>query len=150
MDGVLTDGSIYYGESGEELKKFNIHDGHGIVKLQQAGVTVGIITGRSSKLVQRRADDLGIHEVYQSFENKMEAYERLKAKLGLSDDEIAYVGDDEPDVAVLKRVGFSAAPSDAVEHVKRQVDYVSIRRGGEGAVRDVIELILRGRENGRR
>jgi 3-deoxy-D-manno-octulosonate 8-phosphate phosphatase (KDO 8-P phosphatase) len=145
VDGVMTDGGIYYSDSGEEMKKFNIQDGYGIVKLQRSGVKVGIITGRVSKIVERRANELGINEVHQNLEDKLEAYDRLKAKLSLHDSEIAYVGDDEFDLPVLERVEFSAAPADAVEDVKKKVSYVCARRGGEGAVREVIDLILQSR-----
>lgn len=149
VDGVMTDGGVYYGASGEELKKFNIQDGYGIVKLQQAGVPVGIITGRVSKIVQQRAEELGIQEVHQNLENKLEAYERIKNKLSLHDNEIAYIGDDGPDIPVLQCVGFSAAPANGLDDVRKSVDYVCKRRGGEGAVREVIELILRSKRYGR-
>lgn len=149
VDGVMTDGGVYYGESGEELKKFNIQDGYGIVKLQQAGVAVGIITGRVSKIVQRRAEELGIKEVHQNLENKLEAYERIKVKMNLNNSEIGYIGDDVPDLPVLQIVGFSAAPADGLDNVRKSVDYVCKRRGGEGAVREVIELILGSKHHGR-
>lgn len=149
VDGVMTDGGIYFSETGEEFKKFNTLDGYGMVKLQTYGVRIGIITGRVSKLVQRRADELGIKEVHQNLENKLEVYESVKSKHQLTDKEIAYLGDDEPDMPVLKKVGFSAAPADAVESVRKAVDFVCKRRGGEGAVREVIDLILESRKNGR-
>ncbi|MGB2869023.1 MAG: HAD-IIIA family hydrolase [Bacteroidota bacterium] len=149
VDGVMTDGGIYYSQSGEESKKFNIQDGYGIVKFHRAGLKTGIITGRVSAIVARRAKELGIEEVHQNLENKLEAYESVKKKLGLSDNEIAYIGDDEFDLPVLDHVAFSAAPADAVDAVRKRVEYVCRRRGGEGAVREVIELILRGRNHGR-
>jgi 3-deoxy-D-manno-octulosonate 8-phosphate phosphatase (KDO 8-P phosphatase) len=142
VDGVLTDGSLYLSDRGEALKRFHIHDGFGIVALQRAGVNVGIITGRSSTIVQRRAEELGITEVYQNIEQKLDAYEAIKKKFGVSDREVAFIGDDEPDLPVLERVGFSAAPSDAVARVKASVDYVCARSGGSGAVREVIDMIL--------
>lgn len=142
VDGVMTDGGVYYGESGEEMKKFNSQDGYGIVQLQRRGVKVGIITGRFSRLVERRAHELGISEVYQNMENKAEAYSAIKTRLNLSDKEIAYVGDDEPDLPVLKLVGFPAAPANAVPMVRSSVDYVCKRNGGSGAVREIIDLIL--------
>jgi 3-deoxy-D-manno-octulosonate 8-phosphate phosphatase (KDO 8-P phosphatase) len=150
VDGVMTDGSIYFSESGDELKRFNIQDGYGIVKLRASGVNVGIITGRVSNLVKRRADELGITEVYQNLDNKVEAYEQIKAKHGLEDREIAYIGDDEPDLPVLTRVGFSAAPADAVPTVRKKVHYVCRRKGGSGAVREVVELILSERKHAER
>jgi 3-deoxy-D-manno-octulosonate 8-phosphate phosphatase (KDO 8-P phosphatase) len=150
VDGVMTDGGIYFTERGDELKKFNIQDGYGIVKLQRKGVMVGIITGRASDLVRRRAAELGIAEVYQNLDNKLEAYEAVKTKHGIGDAAIAYIGDDEPDLPVLKKVGFSAAPGDAVDIVRRSVHYVCKRRGGEGAVREVVDLILRSRADAKR
>jgi 3-deoxy-D-manno-octulosonate 8-phosphate phosphatase (KDO 8-P phosphatase) len=146
VDGVMTDGSIYYSNSGDEFKKFNIQDGYGISKLRRAGINTGIITGRISNLVARRAEELGIKEIYQNLENKLEAYESIKKKFNYSDADIAYIGDDEFDLAVLERVGFSAAPSDAVPAVKKQVHYVCKLGGGKGAVREVIEMILQNKQ----
>ncbi len=148
VDGVLTDGGVYYSNSGEELKKFNIQDGYGIVTLQRAGVPVGIITGRVSKIVERRAAELGITEVRQNLDDKGKAYDDICRKLGVTDPEVAYIGDDEPDLPVLRRVGFSAAPNDAVPAVTKAVDYVCRRNGGHGAVREVIDLILANRRRG--
>ncbi len=148
VDGVMTDGGVYYSESGDELKKFNIQDGYGIVRLQKAGVKIGIITGRFSRLVERRANELGITETYQNLENKLEAYEAIKIRLGLADNEIAYMGDDEPDLPVMKQAGFSAAPADAVALVRKNADYVCKRNGGKGAVREVIDIILGQRRDG--
>lgn len=145
VDGVLTDGGVYYTESGDEMKRFHSQDGYGIVRAQREGITLGIITGRFSRLLERRAHELGITEVYQNMENKLEAYGAIKARLGVSDREVAYVGDDEPDLPVLKLAGFSAAPANAVPLVRSNVDYVCKRRGGDGAVREVIDLILSGR-----
>ncbi len=142
VDGVMTDGGIYLSNSGEEMKKFNIQDGYGITKLQRAGIKVGIITGRISKIVTKRAEELGITEVHQNLENKLETYEHIKAKWKLSDEEVAYIGDDEFDLPVLERVGFSAAPINAVPRVKKLVHFISTRSGGNGAVREVIDLIL--------
>jgi 3-deoxy-D-manno-octulosonate 8-phosphate phosphatase (KDO 8-P phosphatase) len=146
VDGVMTDGGIYYAESGEELKKFNSQDGYGIVQLQRRGVKIGILTGRFSRTVEKRAHELGISEVYQNMENKAEAYSAIKARLEMSDREVAYIGDDEPDLPVLKLAGFSAAPANAIPAVRKAVDYVCTRAGGNGAVREVIDLILAGRK----
>ncbi|MBN1398029.1 MAG: HAD-IIIA family hydrolase [Bacteroidetes bacterium] len=143
VDGVMTDGGIYLSNSGDEFKKFNIQDGYGITKLRLAGYRIGIITGRVSNIVARRAEELGITEVHQNLENKIEAYEKIIAKWNLADKEVAYIGDDEFDLPVLKRAGFSAAPSDAVSPVRKIVHYVCRRSGGNGAVREVIELILK-------
>jgi YrbI family 3-deoxy-D-manno-octulosonate 8-phosphate phosphatase len=149
VDGVMTDGGIYFTEGGDELKKFNIHDGYGIMKLRKMGLTIGIITGRISKLVARRAQELGISEVHQNLENKLASYEAIKTKLNLSNSEIAYIGDDEPDIPVLKSVGFSACPANAVSAVRKLADYVCTCRGGEGAVREVIDLILESQSHAR-
>jgi 3-deoxy-D-manno-octulosonate 8-phosphate phosphatase (KDO 8-P phosphatase) len=143
VDGVMTDGGLYFSNSGDEFKRFNSQDGYGIAKLQRAGIKVGIITGRLSKIVKRRAKELEITEIYQNFKNKIDAYKSIKKKFDLTDANIAYIGDDEFDLAVLKCVGFSAAPADAVQVVKKQVHYVCARSGGNGAVREVIDLILK-------
>lgn len=142
VDGVLTDGGVYYTAAGHEAKKFNTQDGYGIVKLQQAGIKVGIITGRTSEIVKRRAEELGIEEVHQNLEEKIVAYEGILVRFNVRDDEVAYVGDDEPDLPILRRVGFSAAPAGAVDVVERSVDYLCKRKGGSGAVREVIDLLL--------
>jgi len=149
VDGVMTDGGVYFSESGDEFKKFNIRDGYGIVKLQRAGIRVGIITGRVSQIVSRRAQELGISDVLQNLDDKGEAYEQLKARYALDDASIAYMGDDEFDLPVLEQVGFSAVPADAVDLVRTRVDYVCRHRGGEGAVREVIDLLLRSRARAR-
>ena len=145
VDGVMTDGGIYCSSKGEVMKKFNTKDGYGIVKLQRMGVKVGIITGRVSEIVTRRARELGIQDVYQNQEDKIEAYRDISTRLGLSPDEVAYIGDDEPDMPVLKVVGFSAAPSDASPAVLKEVSYVCRARGGCGAVREIVDLILQAR-----
>jgi 3-deoxy-D-manno-octulosonate 8-phosphate phosphatase (KDO 8-P phosphatase) len=142
VDGVMTDGGIYFSEHGDELKKFSILDGYGIVKLQRSGVAVGIVTGRNSRLVARRAEELGIREVYQNLENKLEVYEQIKRKRNLADSQVAYIGDDEPDIQVMKKVGFAACPANAVPSVIRNAHFVCRKRGGDGAVREVIDLIL--------
>lgn len=142
----MTDGGIYYSTSGEELKKFNTQDGYGILKARQAGLEVGIITGKVSAIVSRRAEELGIEEVHQNLDDKLAAYERIKTKLKLQDADVAYLGDDEFDLPVLERVGFSAAPADAVPAVVRKVRYVCKRKGGAGAVREVIDLLLTARQ----
>jgi 3-deoxy-D-manno-octulosonate 8-phosphate phosphatase (KDO 8-P phosphatase) len=148
VDGVMTDGGIYFSENGDELKKFNILDGYGIMKLRGSGVKVGIITGRISRLVARRAKELGIDELYQNLERKIDDYEQVKSKLGLTDDKIAYIGDDEPDIPVLAKVGFAACPANAIVSVKDNSDYICKCRGGEGAVREVIDLILESQVHG--
>lgn len=148
VDGVMTDGGIYFTERGDELKKFNIKDGYGLAKLQKSGVKAGILTGRTSQLVARRAQELGISEVHQGLDNKLDAYERIRTKLNLSDEEIAYVGDDEPDIPVMKKAGFAACPANAVAAVRREADFVCRNRGGEGAVREVVDIILESQSRG--
>ena len=142
VDGVMTDGGLYYSGRGEQLKKFNVKDGYGIVKLRKFGIPVGIITGRVSKIIEQRAGELGITELHQNLHDKLDAYNRIKKRLGLKDAEIAYVGDDEPDLLVLERAGFSAAPADAVLSVQKVVHYICKHAGGRGAVREVIDIIL--------
>ena len=143
VDGVMTDGGIYYSNSGDEFKKFNIQDGYGVVKLHRAGIQVGIITGRISNIVSRRAQELNISEVHQNRDNKLEVYESLKKKFQLTDSQVAYIGDDEFDLPVLAEAGFSAAPADALPTVRKKVHFVCTHGGGQGAVREVIEMILR-------
>jgi 3-deoxy-D-manno-octulosonate 8-phosphate phosphatase (KDO 8-P phosphatase) len=146
VDGVMTDGGIYYSNGTDEFKKFNIKDGYGIVKLHRAGINVGIITGRISNIVTRRAQDLKIQEVHQNLENKLEAYESILQKYNLQDAQVAYIGDDEFDLEVLNRVGFSAAPADAMAVLRKQVDYICKCKGGDGAVREVIDMILQNKK----
>jgi len=143
VDGVMTDGGIHYTDQGVEIKSFNVKDGHGIKLLMRAGIEAGIITARQSKTVDVRARDLGITIVAQGRKDKLEAFEEIIKKGAIKPEEVAYVGDDVVDLPVLRRVGFSAAVSDAVEEVKAAVDYVTISKGGRGAVREVIELILK-------
>ena len=138
----MTDGGLYYSGRGEQLKKFNVKDGYGIMKLRKFGIRVGIITGRVSKIIERRAGELGITELHQNLHDKLDAYRRIKKRFGLQDAEIAYIGDDEPDLPVLERAGFCAAPADAVSSVLKVVHYRCRNRGGEGAVREVIDIIV--------
>ena len=143
VDGVLTDGSIIFGESNQELKVFNIKDGLGIKLAQAGGIEIGIITGRTSEAVKKRADELAIKILYQGQRDKVKVYEQIKNDLGLKDDQIAYVGDDLSDLKLLQKVGFSITVNDACDEVKAEVDYIIKCPGGKGAVREVIELILK-------
>lgn len=145
VDGVMTDGGIIYDSNGVETKVFNVKDGHGIKMLQRHGIEVGIITGRTSKVVELRALELGISLVYQGSLKKIESYLDIQQKTGLTDNQIAYMGDDVIDVPVMKRVIFAAAPADALGEAKAAADYVSGCPGGRGAVREVCDLILKGR-----
>ena len=143
VDGVMTDGRIIYDNQGNELKAFDVKDGHGLKMLQRAGITVGIITGRSSDLVARRAAELGIDILYQKALNKLEPYLEILSEQGLTDRQVAYVGDDIVDLPVLRRVGFGVTVADANPEVLPLVDYVTQRPGGRGAVREVCDLLLK-------
>lgn len=143
VDGILTDGRIIIDGFGNELKAFHIHDGHGIYLIRRGGIEVGIISGRTSKVVEYRAKELGIKEVHQNALDKVRAYEDIKARYNLSDDEVAFMGDDLIDIPLLQRVGLSATAADAVRDVKAIVDIITEKRGGEGAVREVIDFILK-------
>ena len=142
VDGVLTDGRLYYGNDGEELKAFNIKDGVGLKLLQQAGVAVAIITGRRSQIVERRATELGIAHVVQGREDKRAALEELCASLDLALSQCAYMGDDLPDLGALRAVAIGLAPADAVEAVAEAADWQSRYPGGGGCVREACEQLL--------
>lgn len=143
VDGVLTGGEIIYSSSGEELKKFNIQDGMGITLARMAGLKTGIITGRTSDIVKRRAEELQFDVISQGNFNKLKPYEEIRQRYRLNDDEIAYIGDDLPDLPLLRRVGFSIAVANARDEVKAQCDYITTAEGGNGAVREVIDKILK-------
>ncbi len=143
VDGVMTDGSIILDNDGNELKRFHVRDGHGIKMLVKAGITVGIITGRKSKVVEIRAEELGITEVHQKIFRKSTVYEKLRKKYKCRDENIAFMGDDVVDQELLKRAGLSAAPCDAEEGAKKWADIVMEKGGGRGAVREFTDLILK-------
>jgi 3-deoxy-D-manno-octulosonate 8-phosphate phosphatase (KDO 8-P phosphatase) len=143
VDGVLTDGGIVYDGEGREIKRFHVRDGHGIKMLQRAGIEVGIITGRTSEVVAVRARELGISIVLQGVADKVAAWREVLAGKGVAPGESAYVGDDIVDVPLMRRVGFSAAVADAESYVLEAADFVSTRPGGQGAVREIIEFVLR-------
>lgn len=143
VDGVLTDGSIILDNEGNEYKSFHVRDGHGIRMLISAGVRVALITGRHSKVVARRAHELGITEVFQKCFNKVVAYNTLLKKYGLSDQETAYIGDDIVDAPIMARVGLPATVSDSVDEIKKYALLVTRQRGGRGAVREVADVILK-------
>ena len=143
VDGVLTDGGIILDNEGNELKSFHVRDGHGIKLLIRKGVNVAIITGRRSKVVERRAHELGVKEVYQKCLNKVIAYEQIKEKFALQDEEIAYIGDDVVDIPILRRVGLPVTVADASEDVSGFSMIVTGNRGGRGAVREITDLILK-------
>lgn len=142
VDGVLTDGSISYTDEGIEVKTFHVRDGFGMNLLRRAGVEIGLITARSSAALTRRVQDLNISHVFQGRRKKVEVYEELIGRLHLDPAQVAYMGDDWLDLALLNRVGFSATVADAVTEVRETVDYVARRPGGKGAVREVCDLII--------
>jgi len=144
VDGVMTDGRIIFDSNGVESKFFNVKDGHGIKMLQRAGIEVAIISGRQSQVVTIRAAELGIERVFQKATDKRAPYEQILADTGLSDMEVAFLGDDLIDIPVLRRVGFAAAPADAVAEVIPFVHYVTKQCGGWGAVRELADLLLKG------
>jgi 3-deoxy-D-manno-octulosonate 8-phosphate phosphatase (KDO 8-P phosphatase) len=146
VDGVLTDAGMYYSESGEELKKFNTRDGMGIKLLQRAGLITAIVTQERTKLVAWRGEKLMMPEVHQGVMDKLSLVREMAARHGLSMDEVAYIGDDINDLATLKAVGFSATPADGMPTVAEAVDYVCVKKGGEGAVREIIEMILKAQQ----
>ena len=142
VDGVMTDGKIIIDDTGREIKNFDVKDGHGIKILMRYGIDVVLLTGRRSVVVEHRAKDLGIGEVHQGILNKLEIFEEIIRRRSLRYENVAFIGDDIVDVPLLKRVGFSVAVADASEDVKKCVDYITKNRGGNGAVREVCELIL--------
>lgn len=142
VDGVLTDGSLFLGDDGQEYKAFHSKDGHGMVMLQKNGVTIGIITGRTSEVVRKRMESLGIKHVYQGQKDKLPAYEKLKQELGLSDEQIAYVGDDVVDLPVMVKVGLSIAVQDAHNLTKEHAHWITPSNGGRGAAREVCEMLM--------
>lgn len=143
VDGVLSDGRIVYDAHGTEIKTFDVKDGHGIKMLQKAGIIVGIVSGRTSRVVNVRAKELGIDILYQGISDKTLPYNEITEQLGLRDEEIAYIGDDVVDLPILRRVGFAVATADAVDDIRPYVHYVTNRYGGRGAVREVCDLILK-------
>lgn len=143
VDGTLTDGGIYRGNNGEELKRFNVKDGYAIVNAQKLGIEFGIITGRKSELVEIRSNELKIKYLYQGISEKTVILEEIMQKTGLKKEEIAYMGDDLNDILIMKQSGLTGAPKDATDEVIRIADFVSEKNGGSGAVREFVEYILK-------
>lgn len=143
VDGIMTDGRIIYDNQGNELKAFDVKDGHGLKMVQRAGIKTGIITGRQSEVVKKRAAELGFDILYQKALVKLDPYREILDEHGLKDEEVAYVGDDVVDLPILRRVGFSATVADAVEDVLPLVDYVTKRPGGRGAVREICDMLIK-------
>lgn len=142
VDGVMTDGGLYYSAEGIELKRFHAHDGYGIVRAHEHGIRIGLISGRSSPIVEARARVLKIDDVYLDAMDKVTPFRELQKKYGFTEEQTAFLGDDLFDLPLLEIVGFSAAPANAMSGVKRRVDYVTRLAGGNGAVREVVDLIL--------
>ena len=143
VDGVMTDGSITYDENGVEYKTFNAKDGQGITMLNNAGIITAIITARNNGTVQHRAENLKFKEIHQGSKNKLETLKEILKKYSLNMDEVAYMGDDLPDLCILEKAGLSACPYDAVDEVKQTAHFISSKNGGKGAVREFCELILK-------
>lgn len=142
VDGIMTDGGLYLSDSGEEFKRFNSLDGHGLKMLKASGVETAIITGRTSRCVELRARNLGITHLYQGVENKLAAMQGLLEKLGLAFDVAAYMGDDVVDLPVMRRVALSASVPEAPQIVRGHAHYVARCNGGCGAVREVCEMLM--------
>ena len=145
VDGVLTDGRIIMDHEGRESKAFDVRDGHGIKLLRGAGIEVAVLTGRSSPVVQHRADDLGIPWLRQGVDDKVKAYEEIARKTGIAEDETCFIGDDLVDIPLLKRVGFPIVVADGAPEAKERALYVTQSPGGRGAVREVCDLLLQAR-----
>ena len=143
VDGVLTDGRLYFGPAGETMKVFNTLDGHGIKMLARSGVATGLLSGRSSEAAAARGRELGMPHVILGVEDKVAHFEALRAKLGLDASQCAFVGDDLPDAPVLARCGLAVAVANAVAEVKALAHLVTAARGGEGAVREFCEFVMR-------
>jgi 3-deoxy-D-manno-octulosonate 8-phosphate phosphatase (KDO 8-P phosphatase) len=143
LDGVMTDGTIIYSTNGEQIKVFSVYDGYGIERGHRLGLKFGIISGRSSEVNVLRAKKLNIEELHQNANNKVAVYEEIKQKYSLGDESFAYIGDEVFDIPLLQKVAFSSAPANAVPEVKKEVHYITKVEGGKGAVREVIDFILR-------
>lgn len=144
VDGVFTDGRFYLSDDGVESKAFNTQDGFGIRQLQQAGIAVAIISGRSSGAVEKRMAELGVEHVFLACKDKLATFDKLTEELGISTEETVFVGDDIPDLPLLSKVGYSIAVANAVAAVREFCDYTTSAAGGHGAVREVCELVLSG------
>jgi len=142
IDGVMTDGGLQFDNQGEEYKTFNSLDGHGIRMLLECGIEIAVITGRNSGIVSHRMNELGVTHIYQGYRDKLLAYEKLLQDTGLESGQTAYVGDDLPDLPVMRRVGLAIAVQNAHVFVKQHCDWVTTARGGNGAVREVTDFIL--------
>lgn len=142
VDGILTDGRLYYTDSGEEIKAFNVQDGHGLRMLRESGIVVAIITSRASRLVENRARDLGIEFLFQGVANKLDAMNDLLKRLAVDMQAVSYMGDDVIDLPVLRRCGFAVSVPEAPAVVRKHVHYITGAHGGRGAVREFAEAVL--------
>lgn len=142
VDGVLTDGKLYFDHAGNEMKAFNTRDGLGMKALQRVGIEVAVITGRKSEAVAYRMNQLGIEHVYQGREDKLSAFLHLLETTGLDAEQVCFAGDDWIDLPVLIRVGLAVSVADAEDHAKQQAHWITRRNGGHGAVREICNLIL--------
>lgn len=147
VDGVLTDGSLFIGDDKQEYKAFNSKDGHGMKMLIRSGVDIGIITGRTSKVVEHRVADLGIKQVYQGCHDKLPVYEKLVDKLKLAHDEIAFVGDDIVDLPIMLKTGLAITVNDGHTLVKKYSHWATPSNGGRGAAREICEMIMHAQNN---
>ena len=143
LDGCLTTGHIIYSSSGEDIKMFHTHDGYGIARGKELGMKFAVISGKSSVVNHRRISKLGIDHLYEDISDKTVPFEELKKMYGYENDEFAYIGDDEFDIPLLKLVGYSACPESGIEEVKKHVHLVCSRAGGNGAVRELVDIILK-------
>ncbi len=143
VDGVLTDGSLTFDENGHEYKTFNAKDGQGIVNLHKAGIITAIITARNNGTVEHRAKNLNITELHQGSKNKIETLENIMKKYNINFDEIAYMGDDLPDICILEKVHLKGCPNDAVDEVKAVANFISTKNGGRGSVREFCDYIVK-------
>lgn len=143
LDGCLTTGHVIYSTSGEDIKMFHTHDGFGITRGRDLGMKFAVISGMGSPVNHRRVERLGIHHLYEFIKDKTIPFEELKTIYNLPAEAFAFIGDDEFDIPLLQKVGFSACPSSAIEEVKNHVNYVCVKQGGEGCVREMIDMILK-------
>jgi 3-deoxy-D-manno-octulosonate 8-phosphate phosphatase (KDO 8-P phosphatase) len=143
VDGVLTDSRIYFTDDGKEIKAFNSKDGHGLKLLMRAGIEVVIITGRISRALEHRTKELGINHVFQGIKDKKPALLEIAGKMGIEPAQMAYMGDDVVDLPAMALCGMTFAPADAMDMVKERAEYVTQRSGGQGAVREAVEILLK-------
>jgi 3-deoxy-D-manno-octulosonate 8-phosphate phosphatase (KDO 8-P phosphatase) len=143
VDGVLTDGRIIYANSGDELKFFDVTDGMGLSLWSRAGLKSAILTAKESNIIPNRAKAMHIDKIYQNALRKLEVFEKILAEFGVSPEEVCFIGDDVVDIPVLKRVGFAVSVPNAVPEAKKEAHYITKREGGRGAVREIIDMILK-------